>query len=152
MPTPMNCFRCCQIKVASNFVVLPVAVKNNRGTTYFSAVAVCLFTLKLNVSMSTTSENNVVEEEAESRNATAEVDSRNGAAPSPTDGVARIHQLQNTWTLWFYKSDNSRKWEDNLREVIKFDTVEDFWGLFNHIIPPSSLVTVFTASFAFEQR
>lgn len=55
---------------------------------------------------------------------------------------ANLHQLQNTWTLWFYKSDNSRKWEDNLRDVTKFDTVEEFWGLYNHIVPPANLQQV----------
>eukprot|EP00088_Acartia_fossae_P027330 TRINITY_DN28085_c0_g2_i1.p1 TRINITY_DN28085_c0_g2~~TRINITY_DN28085_c0_g2_i1.p1 ORF type:complete len:230 (-),score=23.06 TRINITY_DN28085_c0_g2_i1:331-978(-) len=43
------------------------------------------------------------------------------------------HPLQNSWTLWFYKCDRSKSWEDNLREIISFSTVEDFWALYNHI-------------------
>lgn len=43
------------------------------------------------------------------------------------------HPLQNTWALWFFKNDRSKRWEDNLRLVTKFDTVEDFWALYNHI-------------------
>jgi len=48
------------------------------------------------------------------------------------------HPLENKWTLWFYEN-RSKNWEDNVREVASFDTVEDFWCLFNHIKPPSQL-------------
>jgi len=43
------------------------------------------------------------------------------------------HPLQNTWTLWFYKNDKTKSWTANLREIISFNTVEDFWALYNHI-------------------
>jgi len=43
------------------------------------------------------------------------------------------HPLQNSWTLWFFKNDKSKQWEENQREIITFNTVEDFWGLYNHI-------------------
>ncbi|XP_046695245.1 eukaryotic translation initiation factor 4E-1B isoform X2 [Silurus meridionalis] len=39
------------------------------------------------------------------------------------------HPLQNRWALWFYKNDKSKMWQDNLRLITKFDTVEDFWGV-----------------------
>lgn len=32
------------------------------------------------------------------------------------------------WALWFYKNDKSKMWQDNLRLITTFDTVEDFWG------------------------
>lgn len=32
------------------------------------------------------------------------------------------------WALWFYKNDKSKMWQDNLRLITKFDTVEGFWG------------------------
>lgn len=48
------------------------------------------------------------------------------------------HPLENKWTLWFYEN-KSKNWEENVREVASFDTVEDFWCLFNHIKPPSQL-------------
>ena len=38
------------------------------------------------------------------------------------------HPLQNTWALWYFKNDKSRDWCDNLRRVITFSTVEDFWS------------------------
>lgn len=40
------------------------------------------------------------------------------------------HSLQNTWTLWFDnpgKKTSAQSWADNLKEIISFDTVEDFW-------------------------
>lgn len=38
------------------------------------------------------------------------------------------HPLQSEWTLWYFKADKSKKWEDNLRDVAKFSSVEDFWA------------------------
>lgn len=49
------------------------------------------------------------------------------------------HPLQNTWCLWFFRNDRSRTWEDNLMKISSFDTVEDFWALFNHLENPSKL-------------
>jgi len=43
------------------------------------------------------------------------------------------HPLQNTWTLWFFKNDKMKQWEENQRAIISFNTVEDFWALYNHI-------------------
>merc|ERR1712095_165342 len=30
------------------------------------------------------------------------------------------HPLQNSWTLWFFKNDKNRNWEDNQRSIITF--------------------------------
>jgi translation initiation factor 4E len=30
-------------------------------------------------------------------------------------------------------------WMEDIRRVISFDSVEEFWGLYNNIVPPSSL-------------
>ncbi|XP_063585022.1 eukaryotic translation initiation factor 4E-like isoform X2 [Penaeus indicus] len=49
------------------------------------------------------------------------------------------HPLQNTWTLWFFKIENNRSWEDCQVEIASFNTVEDFWALYNHIEPASRL-------------
>jgi translation initiation factor 4E len=52
------------------------------------------------------------------------------------------HPLQNSWTLWFdnpgHKT-NSKNWSQNLKQVFTFASVEDFWGLFNNIVPASQL-------------
>ncbi|KAI8904733.1 translation initiation factor eIF 4e-like domain-containing protein [Gorgonomyces haynaldii] len=57
------------------------------------------------------------------------------------------HPLKHRWTLWFdcpsKKSMQKDQWQENLKKVITFDTVEDFWGIFNnltnaHELPPSA--------------
>lgn len=41
--------------------------------------------------------------------------------PSPTlDNVLTKHPLQNQWTLWYYKIDRTKDWEDNQRMVSSF--------------------------------
>ncbi|PKI83115.1 eukaryotic translation initiation factor 4E [Malassezia vespertilionis] len=58
------------------------------------------------------------------------------------------HPLFNKWTLWFdnlqQKGVGSAKerresWGANLHKVVGLDSVEEFWGLYNNIVPPSSL-------------
>jgi translation initiation factor 4E len=52
------------------------------------------------------------------------------------------HPLQNRWTLWY---DNPRKktsqdtWGNYLKKIVDVDTVEDFWRLYNNIVPASQL-------------
>jgi translation initiation factor 4E len=41
------------------------------------------------------------------------------------------HQLQHTWTLWFTKPPNGKQdWNELLKEVISFNSVEEFWGIY----------------------
>ncbi|XP_013398377.1 eukaryotic translation initiation factor 4E [Lingula anatina] len=49
------------------------------------------------------------------------------------------HPLQNRWALWFFKNDKAKDWASNLKLITSFDTVEDFWALYNHIQPASKL-------------
>ncbi|XP_077477220.1 LOW QUALITY PROTEIN: eukaryotic translation initiation factor 4eb [Stigmatopora argus] len=51
------------------------------------------------------------------------------------------HPLQNKWSLWFFKNDKAKTWQANLRLISKFDTVEDFWALYNHIQLSSNLMS-----------
>ncbi|XP_061156531.1 eukaryotic translation initiation factor 4eb [Syngnathus typhle] len=51
------------------------------------------------------------------------------------------HPLQNRWSLWFFKIDKNKTWQANLRLISKFDTVEDFWALYNHIQLSSNLMS-----------
>jgi len=53
------------------------------------------------------------------------------------------HQLENTWTLWFDNPNGRQKqttWGQTLRSVYTFNTVEDFWCLYNNILSPSKLI------------
>ncbi|DBB13672.1 hypothetical protein WJX82_007666 [Trebouxia sp. C0006] len=50
------------------------------------------------------------------------------------------HPLEHKWTLWFDNPSGKQKqdtWGSSLRSVYTFDTVEDFWCLYNNIKPPS---------------
>jgi len=52
------------------------------------------------------------------------------------------HPLQNRWTLWYdYPGPKTTQanWGDSLKKVVTFDTVEDFWRIFNIIRPASKL-------------
>ncbi|KAK0539637.1 eukaryotic translation initiation factor 4E [Tilletia horrida] len=58
------------------------------------------------------------------------------------------HPLWNTWTLWFdnptAKAGPGGKggkdaWGELQIKVVTIDSVEEFWGLYNNIIPPSEL-------------
>lgn len=51
------------------------------------------------------------------------------------------HPLQNRWTLWFTKPPSGKgdNWNDLLKEVITFDSVEEFWGVYNNVSPVSEL-------------
>ncbi|KAI4859627.1 eukaryotic translation initiation factor 4E [Hypoxylon rubiginosum] len=51
------------------------------------------------------------------------------------------HPLQNKWTLWFTKPSSGKgdNWNDLLKEVITFNSVEEFWGIYNNIAPVSDL-------------
>ena len=42
------------------------------------------------------------------------------------------HPLQHQWTLWFTKPPSGKgdNWNDLLKEVVTFDSVEEFWGVF----------------------
>ncbi|KAH8302779.1 hypothetical protein KR044_010739 [Drosophila immigrans] len=75
-----------------------------------------------------------VEEEPSKATAAAESDD----AAVRTEHLFK-HPLQNTWTLWYLEHDRSKSWEDMQNEITSFDTVEDFWSLYNHIKPPSEI-------------
>jgi len=70
----------------------------------------------------------------------SEVEASNSRPESPEMLIK--HPLQNSWTLWFFKPDKvdrNKKWEDCQRAIITFNTVEDFWALYNHIELASKL-------------
>ncbi|KAI9739664.1 MAG: eukaryotic translation initiation factor 4E [Cirrosporium novae-zelandiae] len=51
------------------------------------------------------------------------------------------HPLMNEWTLWFTKPPSGKgdNWNELLKEVVTFDSVEEFWGIYNNIAPTSEL-------------
>ncbi|KAK7206373.1 translation initiation factor eIF 4e-like domain-containing protein [Myxozyma melibiosi] len=51
------------------------------------------------------------------------------------------HPLRHKWTLWYTKPSQGGKtdWGDLLKEVVTFDSVEEFWGVYNNIPKASEL-------------
>ncbi|KAI6162241.1 cap binding protein [Pisolithus thermaeus] len=75
------------------------------------------------------------------------------------------HPLYSAWTLWFDSPSTKGRnlpqtpstafpqtplpqtpsaasalgWMEDIKQVINFDSVEEFWGMYNHIVPPSQL-------------
>merc|ERR1712137_1002050 len=49
------------------------------------------------------------------------------------------HPLQYRWALWFDQIEPGKPWGVNLTPIASFETVEDFWGLYNNIIKASEL-------------
>ncbi|PWW76908.1 eukaryotic translation initiation factor 4E [Tuber magnatum] len=52
------------------------------------------------------------------------------------------HPLMNKWTLWYTKPPSNKgenNWNDLLKEVVTFDSVEEFWGIYNNIAKTSEL-------------
>jgi len=55
---------------------------------------------------------------------------------------SKKHPLENKWTLWFdnpQTRQTTNKFGQTLRSVYTFDTVEDFWCLYNNIRTPGQL-------------
>lgn len=70
--------------------------------------------------------------------ASAELPSMADAATEPE--MPERHPLQFKWTLWHdQQSGKGSNWGETLRAVASFDTVEDFWALFNNLQEPSQL-------------
>eukprot|EP01097_Dermamoeba_algensis_P002688 TRINITY_DN2065_c0_g1_i1.p1 TRINITY_DN2065_c0_g1~~TRINITY_DN2065_c0_g1_i1.p1 ORF type:complete len:232 (-),score=42.46 TRINITY_DN2065_c0_g1_i1:316-1011(-) len=54
------------------------------------------------------------------------------------------HPLQNRWTMWYDnpgKKATQQSWHEHLKQILTFDTVEDFWRLFNNVVPASRLMS-----------
>jgi len=75
-----------------------------------------------------------------------------GSSPPPSSsegGVVEVnsllseaeqkHHLQNKWKFWYFENIKDKSWEESLRVVSDFYTVEDFWSIYNHIKSASEL-------------
>jgi hypothetical protein len=52
------------------------------------------------------------------------------------------HKLQRCWTMWYdgpAPKGQKVNWADSKQLILTFNYVEDFWGLFNNMTPPSTL-------------
>ena len=63
---------------------------------------------------------------------------RSSANPSPTMDLITKHPLQNQWTLWYYKCDRSKNWEDNQRIVSQKNLNHVILYIISSFVNPSS--------------
>ncbi|KAJ3439672.1 eukaryotic translation initiation factor 4e related [Anaeramoeba flamelloides] len=49
------------------------------------------------------------------------------------------HPLQNKWTMWVDGYSGSKNWGEDMKKILDFETVEDFWGMFNNLVTVSKL-------------
>eukprot|EP00218_Dolichomastix_sp_CCMP3274_P002400 CAMPEP_0170161960 /NCGR_PEP_ID=MMETSP0033_2-20121228/76842_1 /TAXON_ID=195969 /ORGANISM="Dolichomastix tenuilepis, Strain CCMP3274" /LENGTH=198 /DNA_ID=CAMNT_0010399585 /DNA_START=58 /DNA_END=654 /DNA_ORIENTATION=- len=64
-------------------------------------------------------------------------------ADEPEIDTSKKHPLEHTWSLWYDNPAGKQKqstWGSTLRMVYTFNTVEDFWCLYNNIVAPSKLI------------
>jgi len=76
--------------------------------------------------------------------ATAVPDGKELAVPKAEDSTVEQeegvkHVLQNSWKFWYFENSKDKSWEDCLRVVSPFQTVEDFWSVYNHIKSASEI-------------
>ena len=53
-------------------------------------------------------------------------------------GPVMKHPLSHAWTLWWFTG-GKKSWLESLVQVMSFETVEDFWSLYHHVVLPSEL-------------
>ncbi|RLN27302.1 hypothetical protein BBJ28_00007223, partial [Nothophytophthora sp. Chile5] len=86
----------------------------------------------------TIEEQQPVEKVEEEKQVVAKTTEAAAAIPAAVEDVAtkvlnakrRRHPLQNRWVLWYdnpKKRHSTESWEENLKNVYSFSTVEDFW-------------------------
>uniref|UniRef100_A0A0A9Y517 eIF-4F 25 kDa subunit n=1 Tax=Lygus hesperus TaxID=30085 RepID=A0A0A9Y517_LYGHE len=49
------------------------------------------------------------------------------------------HPLRHSWSLWYFNRQLGSSWDNCLKNIGTFSTIEDFWCYFHHILPPSQM-------------
>ncbi|KAI0708805.1 eukaryotic translation initiation factor 4E class II [Cerioporus squamosus] len=61
-----------------------------------------------------------------------------------SNGTALVHPLRNTWVFWFRQhrapGNKITNYEEGIKKISAFSSVESFWSLWTHVHPPSSLL------------
>lgn len=64
--------------------------------------------------------------------------------PRNGGGLSAVHPLKSTWVIWFHQRQNRTpqtliNYEDGIKRITAFSSVESFWSIFTHLNPPSTL-------------
>jgi len=95
-----------------------------------------------------TSSNDSLDEASENNTNNKPVPLVIGAPPPALEHhSAPLHPLEYEWTFWYDKrpapgkrmKGEQESYENNLRAIGTFGTVEDFWRYYNHLVKPSKL-------------
>ncbi|KAF9531713.1 eukaryotic translation initiation factor 4E class II [Crepidotus variabilis] len=74
--------------------------------------------------------------------ATSQADVTATSTPSSVTSV-HVHPLRNTWVFWFRQQrtpgNKIISYEEGIKKISAFSSVESFWSLWTHLAPPSSL-------------
>ncbi|KAF5355283.1 hypothetical protein D9758_006083 [Tetrapyrgos nigripes] len=74
--------------------------------------------------------------------ASADRPASNEKSPPP-NGSPNIHPLRNTWVFWFRQQrapgNKITNYEEGIKRISAFSSVESFWPLWTHLSPPSAL-------------
>jgi len=62
----------------------------------------------------------------------------------PTNGSPPVHPLRNTWVYWFRQQrapgNKITNYEEGIKKISAFSSVESFWSLWTHLHAPSALL------------
>ena len=50
------------------------------------------------------------------------------------------HRLQDIWSIYYQEDNAQDDWETSIHRIGQFNSIESFWPLFSHILPPSKIV------------
>lgn len=65
--------------------------------------------------------------------------SSNGMSDQDQSAPAGLYPLKRNWTWWYLNDERNKSWEERLKRVYTFNTVPEFWALYDAIRPPSGL-------------
>jgi translation initiation factor 4E len=60
-------------------------------------------------------------------------------AKTTTETNENLHQLQDAYTFWYMKrgqKNSAESYEDSIKQISSFNTIEQFWKIYSHIIRP----------------
>ncbi|KDQ61334.1 hypothetical protein JAAARDRAFT_54711 [Jaapia argillacea MUCL 33604] len=66
------------------------------------------------------------------------------SVPGSVNGSPGLHPLRNTWVFWYRQhrapGNKITNYEEGIKKISAFGSVESFWSLFSHLNPPSALL------------